>query len=153
MTSRTAAVVVLAVLAIALVGALVILVPWGTTASMTGSVTPDATVDFSSAEIAVGDRLARLLIVPGLISTGMSQSASALEACVVRNGANGSLSVIWMVCSSGASKPAITAVQPFAFWDCALKASHVARMSLAVIWRPLSGALSWYITFGFRLKT
>ena len=72
MTSRAAAVWVLVALVAVSVVALVLLVPWGTTASATGSVTPDASIDFSVDEIAVGDRLARLLIVPGLISTGVS---------------------------------------------------------------------------------
>ena len=36
------------------------------------SITPDASIDFSAAEIALGDRLARLLVVPGLTSMGVS---------------------------------------------------------------------------------
>ncbi len=72
MTSRSAAVWVLVALAVVSVGALVVLIPWGTTSSVTGSVTPDAALDFSSAEIAVGDRLSRLLLVPGLTSMGVS---------------------------------------------------------------------------------
>jgi STE24 endopeptidase len=68
MTARSAAIWALLVLVVVSVITLVVVVPWGTTTSATGSMTPDANLDFSSAEIAVGDRLARLLVVPGLLS-------------------------------------------------------------------------------------
>ncbi|MFL6287344.1 MAG: M48 family metalloprotease, partial [Actinomycetes bacterium] len=72
MTARTAALwALLALVAISVV-VLLVLIPWGTTTSATGSITPDASLDFSRAEIAVGDRLARLLVIPGLISLGVS---------------------------------------------------------------------------------
>lgn len=72
MTSRTAAIVVLVVVVAVLVAALAALIPWGAAGEATGSITPDATVDFSADEIALGDRLARLLLVPGLTSLGVS---------------------------------------------------------------------------------
>ena len=71
-TSRTAAVVVFVVALAVLVAALAVLVPWGTAREATGSIPPDAAVDFSTSEIALGDRLARLLLVPGLTSLGVS---------------------------------------------------------------------------------
>lgn len=72
MSGRTVAVAALVVLVAASVVALAVVVPWGTTAAATGSVTPDASVDFTSAEIALGDRLSRLLVVPNLVSMGVS---------------------------------------------------------------------------------
>jgi STE24 endopeptidase len=71
-TSRTAAVVVFVVVVAVLVAALLALVPWGTAREATGTITPDASIDFSAGEIALGDRLARLLLVPGLTSLGVS---------------------------------------------------------------------------------
>ncbi len=72
MTPRVAAVWVLVAVLVVLVGAAALLVPWGSARAATGSITPDATIDFSAAEIAIGDRLAKLLVVPGLISMGVS---------------------------------------------------------------------------------
>ena len=72
MTPRVAALWVFAAVMVLLVAALAAVVPWGSTGAATGSITPDATLDFSEAEIALGDRLARLLVVPGLTSTGVS---------------------------------------------------------------------------------
>jgi STE24 endopeptidase len=72
MTPRAAAVWVLVAVMVLLVVALAAAVPWGSTSAATGSITPDATLDFTSSEIALGDRLARLLVVPGLTSTGIS---------------------------------------------------------------------------------
>ena len=72
MTPRVAAVWVFVLVVVVLVGAAALLVPWGSARSATGSITPDATLDFSAAEIALGDRLARLLVLPGLTSIGVS---------------------------------------------------------------------------------
>jgi STE24 endopeptidase len=71
-TARTTAMVVFAVLAVALVVVLALTVPWGTTRDAVGSVVPDASLDFTAAEIATGDRLSRLLVVPGLTSMAIS---------------------------------------------------------------------------------
>jgi STE24 endopeptidase len=68
MTAGSAAVWSLVVVVALAVVAVALLVPWGTTTSATAGVTPDASLDFTSAEIAVGDRLSRLLVVPGLLS-------------------------------------------------------------------------------------
>ena len=72
MSGRAVAVVALVVLVVGSVAALVVMVPWGTTTDATGTVTPDASLDFSAAEIALGDRLTKLLVVPGLLSMGVS---------------------------------------------------------------------------------
>ncbi len=72
MTPRAAALWTLVAVIVVLVGAAALLVPWGSARAATGSITPDATVDFSAAEIAIGDRLAKLLVVPGLTSMGVS---------------------------------------------------------------------------------
>jgi STE24 endopeptidase len=72
MTPRVAAAWVFVLVMVLLVVALAAVVPWGSTSAATGSITPDATLDFFSSEIALGDRLARLLVVPGLTSTGIS---------------------------------------------------------------------------------
>jgi STE24 endopeptidase len=72
MSARAAAAVALVVLLGAGIVTLSVLVPWGTTTDATGSVQPGASLDFTSAEIALGDRLARLLVVPGLVSLGVS---------------------------------------------------------------------------------
>lgn len=72
MTPRVAAAWVFLLVMVLLVVALATVVPWGSTSAATGSITPDATLDFSSSEIALGDRLARLLVVPGLTSTAIS---------------------------------------------------------------------------------
>ena len=72
MSGRAVAVVALVVLVVASVAALVVMVPWGTTTDATGTVTPHASLDFSAAEIALGDRLTKLLVVPGLLSMGVS---------------------------------------------------------------------------------
>ncbi|MCZ3388861.1 MAG: M48 family metallopeptidase [Actinomycetia bacterium] len=71
-TPRVTAAWVFVLVVVVLVGAAALLVPWGSARSATGSITPDATLDFSAAEIALGDRLARLLVVPGLTSMGVS---------------------------------------------------------------------------------
>ncbi len=78
MTPRAAAIVVLVLVVSALVVALGLLVPWGTARDATGSVTPDASIDFTTAEIALGDRLSRLLVVPGLTSLGLSLGLTML---------------------------------------------------------------------------
>ena len=72
MSGRAVAVVALVVLVVSSVAALVVMVPWGTTTDATGTVTPDASLDFSAAEIALGDRLTTLLVVPSLLSMGVS---------------------------------------------------------------------------------
>ena len=72
MSGRAVAVVALVVLVAGSVAALVVMVPWGTTTDATGTVTPDASLDFSAAEIALGDRLTTLLVVPSLLSMGVS---------------------------------------------------------------------------------
>ena len=72
MTPRVAAVWVFVCVMVLLVVALAAVVPWGSTGAATGPITPDATLDFTEAEIALGDRRARLLVVPGLTSTGVS---------------------------------------------------------------------------------
>ena len=72
MSGRAVAVVALVVLVVGSVAALVVMVPWGTTTDATGTVTPDASLDFSAAEIALGDRLTKLLVVPSLLSMGIS---------------------------------------------------------------------------------
>lgn len=72
MSGRAVAVVALVVLVVGSVAALVVMVPWGTTTDATGTVTPDASLDFSAAEIALGDRLTTLLVVPSLLSMGVS---------------------------------------------------------------------------------
>ena len=77
MTSRTTAIVVLVVALAVLVVALVVIVPWGTAREATGAITPDATIDFSAGEIALGDRLSRLLVLPGLASLGVSLALTA----------------------------------------------------------------------------
>lgn len=71
MTPRGAALGALVLLGVALVVAFWVLIPWGAARDATGSVTPDAGLDFTAAEMAVGDRLARLLLVPGLTSLGV----------------------------------------------------------------------------------
>ena len=72
MSGRAAALVALVALVALGALALAVMVPWGTTSTATGQVVPDATVDFTSAEIALGDRVARLLVVPNLLSMGVS---------------------------------------------------------------------------------
>ena len=71
MTPRGAAIGALVLLGVALVVSFWVLIPWGAARDATGSVTPDAGLDFTAAEMAVGDRLARLLLVPGLTSLGV----------------------------------------------------------------------------------
>ena len=72
MSGRAAALVALVALVALGALALAVMVPWGTTSTATGQVVPDATVDFTSTEIALGDRVARLLVVPNLLSMGVS---------------------------------------------------------------------------------
>lgn len=72
MTPRVAALWMFVAVLVLLVGTAALLVPWGSARAATGAITPDASLDFSVAEIAVGDRLARLLVLPGLTSLGVS---------------------------------------------------------------------------------
>lgn len=72
MTPRTAALWALLGLGVALAAAFWLLIPWGTLREATAAVQPDAALDFSAVEIAVGDRMSRLLLIPGLTATGVS---------------------------------------------------------------------------------